>query len=293
MTSLIPINSDALVRASSDDQLIELWVARQGSERSRGYYRRVAGELLAGVPGIRAVKLEDVHKFLELHTGKAPNTQATYLAIVKSLLSFAHDVGYTQYNVGKAIKIRGRGEVQAERILSESDVTRLLDATRSLPPRYSLILRLIYYAGLRVSEVTGLKVQDVKARESANKVQISVLGKGSKVRSVVLPDDVGQEVLETARDRPGGQYLFQGVSGGRMHSNTVLWAVKTAASRAGLGNRSISPHWLRHAHASHAIDRGAPISLVKATLGHSSVATTSQYLHAAPDDSSGLYLRKT
>jgi len=293
MNALTPTQPEAIVRASSDDQLIELWVARQGSKRSQGYYRRVAGELLENVAGLRSLKLEDVHKFMERHEGKAPNTQATYLAMVKSLLSFAHTVGYTQFNVGKAIKIKGRGEIQAERILSESDVTRLLDATRSLPPRYSLLLRLVYYAGLRVSEVTGLMVKDVRRRESADKVQITVHGKGGKWRTIVLPDDLGREMLQAAQDRPQTDFFFLGVAGGRMHNNTVLWAVKTAAARAGLAGKSVSPHWLRHAHASHAIDRGAPISLVQSTLGHSSVSTTSQYLHAAPDDSSGLYLRKT
>src|SRR6185295_9023148 len=52
----------------------------------------------------------------------------------------------------------------------------------------------------------------------------------------------------------------------------------------------ISPHWLRHAHASHALDHGAPIHLVQATLGHTSVATTSAYLHARPGDSSARFL---
>ncbi len=67
--------------------------------------------------------------------------------------------------------------------------------------------------------------------------------------------------------------------------------VKDAAIRAGLSNASdVSPHWLRHAHASHAMDRGAKVHLVQATLGHASVATTGRYLHARPDESSSLFL---
>ncbi|HYQ91573.1 MAG TPA: tyrosine-type recombinase/integrase, partial [Candidatus Competibacteraceae bacterium] len=65
--------------------------------------------------------------------------------------------------------------------------------------------------------------------------------------------------------------------------------VRAAARRAGL-TMPVSPHWLRHAHASHALERGAPIHLVQQTLGHASVATTGVYLHARPGDSSALYL---
>jgi site-specific recombinase XerD len=64
------------------------------------------------------------------------------------------------------------------------------------------------------------------------------------------------------------------------------------APRVGLrvGKGGVRPHWLRHAHATHALERGAPLHLVQATLGHASVATTSKYLHARPTDSSARYL---
>ena len=65
--------------------------------------------------------------------------------------------------------------------------------------------------------------------------------------------------------------------------------VTKAAVRAGVEGK-VSPHWLRHGHATHALERGAPIHLVQATLGHASVATTGRYLHARPTDSSSKYL---
>jgi integrase/recombinase XerD len=64
--------------------------------------------------------------------------------------------------------------------------------------------------------------------------------------------------------------------------------VKLAGRRAGL--ETVSPHWLRHAHASHALDRGAPIHLVQATLGHANINTTGRYLHARPKESSSRFL---
>ncbi len=66
--------------------------------------------------------------------------------------------------------------------------------------------------------------------------------------------------------------------------------VKAAAKRVPGLEDTVSPHWLRHAHASHAMDRGAPVHLVKETLGHANIATTGRYLHARSTDSSSLYL---
>ncbi len=62
------------------------------------------------------------------------------------------------------------------------------------------------------------------------------------------------------------------------------------ATRRADVDKNVSPHWMRHAHASHALDRGAAVHLVQATLGHSSVATTGRYLHARPTESSSKYL---
>jgi integrase/recombinase XerD len=81
----------------------------------------------------------------------------------------------------------------------------------------------------------------------------------------------------------------KGKSGGQLRSGAVLRIVRQAAVRAGI-ELPVSPHWFRHAHASHALDRGAPIHLVQATLGHASVATTGRYLHARPNDSSSRFL---
>ena len=65
--------------------------------------------------------------------------------------------------------------------------------------------------------------------------------------------------------------------------------VKAAARRAGLSG-AVSAHWLRHAHASHALDRSAPLHLVQATLGHADLKTTGRYTHARPTESSATYL---
>ena len=74
--------------------------------------------------------------------------------------------------------------------------------------------------------------------------------------------------------------MFPSCSGaGHLHPTAIERLVRKAAERAGL-ELAVSPHWLRHSHATHALERGAPIHLVQATLGHASVATTGRYLRA-------------
>ena len=90
---------------------------------------------------------------------------------------------------------------------------------------------------------------------------------------------------DTTPDAP----VFRSRKGGHLTARQAQRLVDAAARRAGL-RAGVSPHWLRHAHATHALERGAPIHIVQATLGHASVATTGRYLHARPTDSSARYL---
>ena len=77
-------------------------------------------------------------------------------------------------------------------------------------------------------------------------------------------------------------------TGGGLHANQVRIIVALAGERAGI--KGVSPHYFRHSHASHSLDRGASLQLVKDTLGHSSILISERYLHAKPDDSSAMYL---
>ena len=149
-------------------------------------------------------------------------------------------------------------------------------------------MRLLYAAGVRVSEVCGLKWRDVQSRGEAG--QITVYGKGGKTRFVLLSADTWQELIVLRGETDSDVPVFPSRKGqGHLSAAQVHRIVKAAAGRAGV-DVPVSPHWLRHAHASHALDRGCPIHLVQATLGHASVATTGKYLHARPEDSSSRYL---
>jgi site-specific recombinase XerD len=154
--------------------------------------------------------------------------------------------------------------------------------------RNRALLTLLYGGGLRISEVTGLRWRDLAERDGAG--QVTVYGKGGKTRVVLLSGGTWATLGEIGGAATPDAPVFRSRKGsGPLDESAVHRIVKAAAARAGLSGE-VSAHWLRHAHASHSLDRGAPIHLVQQTLGHASVATTGRYLHARPTDSSARYL---
>jgi site-specific recombinase XerD len=166
----------------------------------------------------------------------------------------------------------------------ELDIRDLIRSTRNKRDR--ILLAVTYVAGLRVSEVVALNCADIIER-SDGRLQLHILGKGGKERDILLPASLGPLLRELCEGRAPGDPVFRSRKGDqRLTDRVVNYLVKRLALRAGI-NPKLSAHWLRHAHASQALDRGAPLSLVTGTLGHANVATTSVYLHAKPGTSSG------
>jgi integrase/recombinase XerD len=279
-------------RADTDEQLLVSWLESLGSSHSRRNFEQTARRFLAELPmGLRAATVEDVRDAMaKVARGLAETTARQYVLRIKSLLGYAHGLGYTPFNAGARIKVRSegaqRGASLAKRIISEVEVGLLIRAAPSKRDR--LLLETLYAGGLRVSEVVALTWADVLLR--GERVQLSVTGKGGFVRQVLLPDIVSKSLLSFRGDTSANDPVFPSRKGGaRLTERAVHGMVKRTAAKAGL-NPGLSPHWLRHAHGSHAIDRGASLPEVQATLGHGNISTTSGYLHARPDSSSGLRL---
>jgi integrase/recombinase XerD len=219
----------------------------------------------------------------------AKASQALKLSAVKSLLAFGQETGFLRFNVGAACKAPTPENKLAERILSEEDALRVLHAPRS--QRDKAILRLLYSGGLRVSELCDLQWRHVQPHGEAG--QISVYGKGQKTRIVPVSKATFQALMMLKSADAGNplgadKYVFASQRAERLTTNAVYRIVRKAGQMCGIP--SLSPHWLRHAHASHALERGASVAIVRDTLGHSSLAITNRYLHARPNDSSAFYL---
>jgi integrase len=184
-------------------------------------------------------------------------------------------------NVGAPVRLPKIKQTLAEPILDEGAVLHMLTLKRN--PRYKALFRLLYLGGLRIGEACALKVRDLQVSRDSG--QITVFGKDGKTRVVLLKPSIWADLAMMLGNHPEAAVFRSCEGGGHLDPSQVHRIVKVAAKRAGL-SEAVSAHWLRHAHVSHAIDRGAPAHLVQATVGHASPTTTSRYVHARPTDSS-------
>lgn len=284
MGNLVSQNQELTKQADSDQQLILLWLHGKAETTQKAYRSESARFLAAVKVPLTEVKLMDVQVYLTSLETLSPATQARTANTIKSLFSFGQRVGYLRWNVAAPLKPPKVKNTLAERIMTEGEVQALLKL-KELPVRDRAMLRLLYVGALRVSELCSLKWRDMQPRGSTG--QVTVFGKGGKTGVVLLPQQIWDDLQQLPGDRGLDSPVFRSQKKGHLSRQQAWRIVKGASGQVGL---EASPHWFRHSHASHALDHGAPISLVQQTLRHSNVATTSRYLHVRPNESSSSFL---
>ena len=160
---------------------------------------------------------------------------------------------------------------------SRDDVRRLLTAAGEVGKRAEAWCMLAYGAGLRLSEVANLRVQDIDSEQGVLRVH---RGKGSKDRITLLPQPL-LDMLRAwwAHARPKGPWLFPGQrEGTAITKETVAAHFRDALRRSGV-KRKMTFHSLRHAFATHLLESGTDVVTIQALLGHASLQTTLRYLH--------------
>ncbi|MFC2101340.1 tyrosine-type recombinase/integrase, partial [Bacteroidota bacterium] len=175
---------------------------------------------------------------------------------------------------------RPRRERKLPIVLSTEEIARMISVTRNL--KHRALLALAYSSGLRRDEVRRLKPANIDSQRMRIHV---VYGKGKKARYTIL----SPKALEMLRLYYGIEkpvcYLFetQLQKGKSLAVGTINAIVKNAAKRAGI-NKKISFHTLRHSFATHMLEKGINIRIIQQFLGHTSIKTTSVYLHIANID---------
>jgi len=267
------------------------------AKNSRLAYQRDLDKYLAFLDAkeidIKEIDSEQVTLFLKelRQQGLASASIARVISAVRSFYKFMVLEGYCPTSVmtdtRSPKKIR-----RLPHILSISDVLRMLDVKDQTPLglRDRSVLELLYGAGIRVSELTGLDIDDIDFETG----YLTCFGKGSKQRIVPLGRtalDVVAEYLAAARPRLAKgrrePALIINNRGRRLSRQSSWKIVKKYAQRAGIG--SVYPHILRHSFATHLLLGGADLRAVQEMLGHASISTTQIYTALSREDLQEIY----
>lgn len=268
-----------LIQADTDDEmLVAMWITKPRRARSRhtqDQYRRVWNSLRQALPkSLQSIKVDDLLAWAN-GLQSSPNTVKLQVAAVKSLFSFAYKVGYLRVNPAVILETPHVPDQKHARVLREEEIFALLAAAKN--PRDKVLVRTLYSAGLRVSELCSLRWQDVVPTTSGKAVLI-IYGKGGHQREAEISAATYRALQDLNGDaRPEG-YIFRTRTGHHLDRSEVHRLLKRLTDEAGISKR-VSAHWLRHSHASHALDNGANPKAVQEQLGHSSLAVTTGYLH--------------
>jgi integrase/recombinase XerC len=268
------------------------------------FLRHLALERNASEHTVKSYR-EDLTQALGFFTEKLGTTAPERLTtrVLRAYLAWLHEAGYAKTTIARRVAavrswcrflcrqgtlktnpaegLRGpRQDKKLPNFLSPENLAQLLASPPADTPmgcRDRAILETLYSAGVRVSELTALDVEDVDFDDGCAIVR----GKGKRERLVLLGDQCREALRtwlgfrETARNSPA---LFTNKRGTRLTSRSVGRLVEKYLALAGLDPRA-SPHTIRHSFATHLLDAGADIRSVQELLGHRSLTTTQVYTH--------------
>ena len=244
--------------ATTDEKVITMWLHGK-SKTSEKTYTSTVKQFLAFVgKGLRELKLEDVQLWSSsLEMRYSATTVKNKVNAVKSLFSFGQKIGYLQFNVGSPVTTPIAKDSLSSRILRHEDVVKLIEATSCQRDR--IMLSVAYKCGLRRAELCGLTWSDLQPRGDSG--QATVFGKGGKTRTVLIPRKLWNELMSLPRSGKTDA-VFVSRNGGSIKPTRLHYIIKEASRKAGISEKA-SSHWLRHSHATGAIERGCDLHLLQ------------------------------
>lgn len=289
-------NKAASMRATSSEQLVDrfldaIWTERGLSANTLGAYRADLMTLWRGLSErnipIHEAQKADLLEFIarRVESGAKPRSTARQLSSFRRFFRYIMREGLRDTDPTADIDMPRIGR-SLPKTLTEDEVDALLQAPNTDEPlghRDRAMLELLYATGLRVSELISLKQSQVNFNQGV----LRIVGKGGRERLIPLGEEA-QRWLKEFIDSPRMEillerqtdYLFPTRRGECMTRQAFWHIIKRYAQKAGI-NKKLSPHSLRHAFATHLLNRGADLRVVQLLLGHSDLSTTQIYTHVA------------
>jgi len=274
------------------DQFLDaIWMERGLSQNTLGAYRADLMTLGRGLAekkkSIDLADKADLLAFIasRVEGGAKPRSTARQLSSFRRFFRYIMREGMRDNDPTSDIEMPRIGR-SLPKTLTEDEVETLLSAPNTDEPlghRDRAMLELLYATGLRVSELINLKQSQVNFNQGV----LRIIGKGDRERLIPLGDE-SQRWLKDFIDGPRMEillerqtdYLFPTRRGDRMTRQAFWHIIKRYAQKAGV-RKKMSPHSLRHAFATHLLNRGADLRVVQLLLGHSDLSTTQIYTHVA------------
>lgn len=166
---------------------------------------------------------------------------------------------------------RPKKQLKLPKALNTSEVKLIFEVTKNL--KHNTILKLCYGMGLRLSEITNLKISDIDSKTMQVHIQC---GKGKKDRYVNLPESILEQLRDYYREYKPKEYLFEGQYGGQYSTRTIQKTFKISLREAKI-IKKVGIHSLRHSFATHLLENGTDIRFIQELLGHNDIKTTFIY----------------
>ncbi len=239
---------------------------------------------------LSTIKLKDLRAFLiwSNELGMQPATQARAIAGIKSFFGYAMEEDLIAENPADLLETPKIGRKLPDTLsIHEIDLlVAAIDASKPEGMRNKAIVEMLYSCGLRVSELTDLKISNIFEETEF----IKVIGKGNKERIVPiggaalkLVNIYLEEVRVHMKIKKGQEdFIFLNRFGAKLSRISIFNLIKSLAVAAQI-QKNISPHTLRHSFATHLIEGGADLRAVQDMLGHASITTTEIYTHLDRD----------
>jgi integrase/recombinase XerD len=214
--------------------------------------------------------IEDFKEYLSLELGYSKTSIYLYVRALQAFLDFLEVRDLGPLNPPKRPQ-------KVPNYLVETEVSKILDSCRN--NKEKLIVELLAYTGVRVSELCSIRVSDIDLENKSLKIRG---GKGDKDRLVIFSDkivpDLKKYIMEIKERKGKAEFLFPTAKSKKISPVTVERIIRNLARRAGI-NKKVTPHVLRHTFATSLLRNGADIRIIQVLLGHASISTTQIYTH--------------
>ncbi len=241
----------------------------------------------------KSVKQKDLRPLLShiINTGIKQSSVIRKISSVKSFCVFLERFNYSKENHSSLLSMPKKGK-KLPKIFSENEINTLIKTIERHPKknlRDEALIEIIYSTGMRVGEVSKIKIGDI----DFNKSEVKVLGKGNKERIVILSNKAKQKIrnylIGSKRNIViNSNPLFQNKDGGSLTPRSIQRIIKKYLLISGLDSK-LSTHSLRHSFATHLLDGGADIKVIQQLLGHSSPETTKIYTQVSTKSMKEIY----